>query len=373
MEHELPTVLDGSDEPVTVEELEGVVRRAGQRRRANLVAGAAALLAVGGLGGALARGPGDAGTTGGYAGGRDDSETAATLPAAGSGSGYAMGGPDQELTPLFRREANGVAIRAYRATWNVPEGSVKSPCGPPDSINGELSNGAAVTFAMAFTSASTKSAEAPAGPLAVLAVGAFGRAEGEEATWVVAEATAPVATVRVTVGATSDTMAPTDGIAILAVPATGAAPVVEGLGADGKVVATEPAVEEQMPSMPMDTACFPPPCVSGGPATTLAEESPEQLETRKKLEAQIGGAPASGTPTTAADHVIIDGHLCDPIDMAPPPSRVPGSPPAANEPTADPPAPLRVAPPSTTAMRPTSTAPTRPTAQTSTTAATAAP
>ena len=59
MEDNLPGVLDGIDEPVTVEQLEEVVRRAGQRRQATLVAGAAALLALGAVGGAIARTPSD--------------------------------------------------------------------------------------------------------------------------------------------------------------------------------------------------------------------------------------------------------------------------------------------------------------------------
>ncbi len=60
VEHELLKVLDGTDEPVTVEELEQVVRRAGQRRRASLVAGAAALVSLGAMGGALAHVAADA-------------------------------------------------------------------------------------------------------------------------------------------------------------------------------------------------------------------------------------------------------------------------------------------------------------------------
>ena len=160
MEHELPEVLDGFDEPATVEELEGVVRRAGQRRRASIIAGAAGLLVVGAFGGAVARGPGEGGS--GFAGSRDEPEPApAVYPdVMGPTSGPMFGG-GQSLKPLFRREANGVAIRGYRASWTTPEGLGGPKCGPPEAINGELSNGAAVTFAMAPLFPTT---DTPAGP-----------------------------------------------------------------------------------------------------------------------------------------------------------------------------------------------------------------
>lgn len=379
MEHELPRVLDEADEPVTVEELEGVVRRAGQRRRARLVAGAAALLAVGGVGGALARGPADAEPPAGYAG----PPTPSTLPAAtqgdtaaSSGSGFAMGsGTGQALTPLFRREANGVAIRAYRTSWTVPGGRERPPCSPPDLISGQLSNGAAVTVAMAPFPTTKASAE-PEPPLAVITVGAFGREEGEESLWVVARAAAPVAKVRVTVGGASDTMEPQGGIALLAVPATGAAPVVEGLGADGAVVATGSVAEPGMSQMPMDRDCFPQQCTSGGPATSTAEPSPDQPEATKQ-EAQIGAAPAAPgrvapLGATPPDPAIFDGPICHPADMPPPPTSAPGRPPSTQTNT-DPPVTPPLGPIPTTETRPTTTAASPPPTTASAPTSTAAP
>src|SRR5688572_2819295 len=107
MERELPGLLDGVDEPATVEELEAVVRRAGQRRRATLIAGGVGLLLCGAMAGAVVRGPLDGGATGATgAAGAAEGAQAPKPPTAGmaSAKGDVAGA---QLTHLFRREANG--------------------------------------------------------------------------------------------------------------------------------------------------------------------------------------------------------------------------------------------------------------------------
>lgn len=252
MEHELPEALDGIDEPVTMEGLEEVLRRASQRRRASLVAGAAALLAVGALGGALARGPaGDRPL--GFAGQQGQAAPPSTriqaMPAPGLD-----GAKRPPLAPLFRREANGVAIRAYRVKTNSTPSVAAPGCGPPASfIQAELSNGAAAGI--------TGAPEVVGDSLAVLGASGFGGDEGEPATWAIVRTGAGVATIRLKAGAASDEMAPQEGIAVLTVPGSGASAVVEGLGGDGSVVANQPLT---MPTYPTaGPTCLPPPCPAG--------------------------------------------------------------------------------------------------------------
>ncbi|MEO5679385.1 MAG: hypothetical protein ABIS47_06930, partial [Acidimicrobiales bacterium] len=207
MEDELPEILEGVDEPVTVAGLEDVVRRAGQRRRARLVAGAAALLAAGSVGGALARGPVRDHQTGLAA---DRPAQTTTIPGGPGTASYGdVASSGTTLTPLFRRDANGVAIRAFRVTFTdapVPE---DARCGPSlNLVQGELSTAAAVGLAIA---------PAPTGDaFAVLGTGEVGRNEGEPVTWAIVRSGTGVATVRVTAGASTDAMAPQDGMAILA-------------------------------------------------------------------------------------------------------------------------------------------------------------
>ena len=336
MEHSLPKVLDGADEPVTVEELEQVVRRAAQRRRASLVAGAAALLAIGSVGGALARGPAED-RPGALAG--PSQQASSVLPSPGEQTAVANGeaiGPKQNLKPLFRREPNGVAIRAYLASWKAEKVPGAVVCGPDESIHGELSNGAAVTFAMApvFPAASS----AGGARVAVAGTGTFGQEEGEAATWVVVQAS-EVAKVRVTSGPATDTMEPKDGIAILALPGTGAA-TIQGLSADGKVVTTGSV--GQPPPPPMDPACMPPPCPPEGEPPTPADPVQNADEiTKRKAEVDKAAADKAASGTASPDKavearakgiadgpVLADGGVaCGPVDLPmPPPTVVRGGP-----------------------------------------------
>jgi len=259
-------MLDGDDEPASVEELEQVVRRAGQRRRASLVAGAVALLSVGGLVGALARGP-VADETPGFASAPQEASPT-TFPGAVSEGSWSPYGPlpGWTVAPLFRREANGVAIRAYRSSLDasaitVPVDPVDPACLPPTRvIQGQLSNGAAVAVA--------DGPERPGDGLAVLSSGEFGRQEGEPATWAIVRVPAGTASARLKVDPASDirlkgppasdAMAPEDGIAILAATGGGPGGLVEALAADGSVIASQPLA--QTPEPMFGPACSAMPC-----------------------------------------------------------------------------------------------------------------
>lgn len=280
-------MLDGVDEPVTVEELEAVVHRAGQRRRATLVAGAAALLTLGGLVGALARGPVVDDPPGGFAAESGDTPTPPMTAPVGPMAFPHGPMPGWTLTALFRREANGVAIRAYRSTLSptaitVPEVPVDPACLPPTTIiRGEFSNGAAVGIG--------EGPERPGNGLLVLGSGEFGRDEGEPVAWAVVRAPAEAAAVRLKVGEAGDTMAPDKGIAVLTVPGGVAAGTVEAVAADGKVLASTSFPAGQSPMF--SPACMPPPCpvipADGGPVPMPAPRPPES-------------APPPGPPDASA-------------------------------------------------------------------------
>ena len=291
--NELPKILDGADEPVTVEELEAVVRRAGQRRRATLVAGAAALVAIGGLGGALARGSGAERTglaaEGQAADGR--AAPAAALPpkiAMGAAMGMPAPGFGEGLTftSLFRRESHGVAIRAYEITMpEAPDGAGGACASKPDMVHAGLSNAAAVATVVV---PSLRSGGAPTnqGQLKLSGAGTFGAEEGEPATWAVVEVDGTVASVRLTAGGATDTMAPKDGTAVLVVPGRTTAGTVDALGADGSVLASRSL--EQPDSWMPDPACQPPPCVIGtdGPPDKVETATPTATATAAASPAQ---------------------------------------------------------------------------------------
>ena len=279
MEDNLPGVLDGIDEPVTVEQLEDVVRRAGQRRRATLVAGAAGLLALGALGGAIARGPSNDQPLG-FAG-RDEAEKGQTGQMGQSAQGWAtdmpFGGTPEKFVPLFRREANGVAVRAYRVALPPPPPDVDPACaGPTGFVQAELSTAAAVGLLFAPEPADTPKPQGA--ELNVLAADSFGVSEGDPATSAVVRSGPGVATVRITTPAGTDTMAPQDGIAVLAVAGLADGGTVEGLGPNGAVVASQPIIpppssfEDDVSSKAMaEKSCSPSPCVE---AYSAAEEPP---------------------------------------------------------------------------------------------------
>lgn len=270
MEHELRKVLDGVDEPVTVEGLEEVVRRAGQRRRASLVAGAAGLLALGALTGALARGPVRERSTGLAA----EQPAPAPVPGTSMASpvlGDLQEGPDRELTSLFRREANGVAIRAYRMQPYAKEQVTDPKCAPPPLVEVQVSNAAAVSVGGA--------AEVAGDEPAVLGVGEFGHREGEAATWVIVRPGKGSATVRLRSGTATDTMAPQQGVAVLAVAGSASrGGTVEALGADGAVLTSLPLNDPVRAFV--DPSCFPRPCPvppdgpQAGVATTVPDPMP---------------------------------------------------------------------------------------------------
>ncbi|HEV8116706.1 MAG TPA: hypothetical protein VGP53_10745, partial [Acidimicrobiales bacterium] len=237
MEDNLPGVLDGIDEPVTVEQLEEVVRRAGQRRRASLVAGAAALLALGAVGGAIARGPSDDQPLG-FAG-RD--EAATSQSARGWATDMPLAGTTEKYVSLFRRESNGVAVRAYRLAIPPPPAGVDPTCaGPSSFVQAELSTAAAV--GLLFAPEPADAAKPQGTELKVLAADSFGVSEGAPATTAVVRTGPDVATVRITTPSGSDSMAPEEGIAVLAVAGLADGGRVEGLAPDGAVVATQPII-----------------------------------------------------------------------------------------------------------------------------------
>jgi hypothetical protein len=300
MENELPGVLDGVDEPVSVDELEAVVRRAGQRRRARLVAGAAALFAFGALGGAVARGPVTEHPAGFAA---PQSDPVAPKPAGATIEMVKDGmGRGAVLTSLFRREANGVAIRVYRATWPEAPRPANPACTPPDMIRGELSNQAAVGFAFGH--------ELGGDAFALLAAGKFGQEEGEPVTWAIVRPGAGVATVRFRLGAGADAMPPQNGIAMLAVPGSTGDGVVEGLAADGSVVATQPL--NALGKLVIDPACMPEPCVKGGvgaeQSMAPAVADPKVREELAKTQAEL---PKPGSPEYTDQVEQIGGALAE--------------------------------------------------------------
>lgn len=308
MEHELPHVLDGVDEPVTVEELEQVVRRAGQRRRASLVAGAAALLALGSVAGAVARGPVGSRPAGFAAEGQGTPPPRSPQDQSMPSFGH-VGGQDVRptFTSLFRREANGVAIRAYRVTIR---GDAHPPaqdpaCAPPTSfVQAGLSNTAAVGLGTA--------PELAGDDLAVLSTGQFGHDEGQPATWAIVRGGAGITKVRVTAGAATDAMAPEGGIAVLAVGGAAKDGVVEGLGPNGAVVATRPLAFQPPP---LDPACFPPPCLPPPPPGSGAAEP--------------AGPPPADQPAGAPppDQVVTDGKpACGTVVEPTPPAAASGAP-----------------------------------------------
>lgn len=331
MEHELGGLLDGVDEPVTVEELEGVVRRAGQRQRATLIAGAAGLLLGGAVAGALARGPVDS-RPAGFAAPPQGAKPPAPLADVTMSFGGVSG---VKLTPLFRREANGVAMRAYRSSFEVKGASA---CVPPDTMHGELSNGAAVSFAMA---------PLPSGEsFTLLAAGHFGQEEGEPVTWATVRAGTGVTTVRFGLAGATDTMAPQNGLALLAVPGDGGDGVVDGLDAEGKVVATLKLSQLSPPLPPIDPACIPDECISGvdeaGPPPPDTPP-PHPPVTPAQVPAPVAPDSSSVDPTwpevtsqanqdASAQERSIRGHRrCDamPVPPAPAPvTTVPGQDPA---------------------------------------------
>ncbi len=279
-------MLDGVDEPATVEELEGVVRRAGQRRRARLVAGAAALLAMGALGGALARGPVDDGP-GGFAGGPQDQRPP---PGAMVKPAFGAAGP-LTFTPLLRREANGVAVRAYEVS--TPEAS--QPPQPtcriaPHFVQVELSNDAAVGMGIGPL-LPTRVAIAHLSPndsLRVAGAGSFGAEEGAPATWAVVTMEGDAAQLRLRVGTASDSMAPVNGKAALVVPGVGADGVVEALDANGAVIATQPLMQGPK----IDLGCPSDECqaLENGGGAVVPAGRPEVAPTPPP------GVPAEGTP-----------------------------------------------------------------------------
>ena len=382
MEHELQKVLEGVEEPVTVAGLEDVMRRAGQRRRASLVAGAAALLAVGAATGALARGP------------ERSTGLAAERPAPSAApapdefvTGFDTVAPAEALTPLFRRDANGVVIRAYRILPTGPALSQDPACAPPPVVQVELSNAAAVSI--------TGAAQPSGDELAVLGVGDFGRAEGEASTYAIVRAAKGTATIRLTSGSATDTMVPQEGIAVLAVPGGPAGGVVEGLGPNGDVVSTK-SLSDPVPP-PFDPACIPERCnhyADGGgfgeatdptaplPPVTGAPPPPEATVqdpvptppppapapippdsvTGPAMKGPIvcgsGGHPEGGTTTPVAP-----APMRRPAPMRPA-GPVPGEPPPPDLPTSVPStntiATSAAGGPTTTATAPTSTAPSVP-------------
>lgn len=312
MGYELPRLLDGADEPVTVAELEEVVHRAGQRRRATLVAGAAMLLAVGGVGGALARGPSSSRGPGFAASTNDPKREAAASNQISRDTmlGYGIGGGGaNSFTKLFRREANGIVVRAYKitldpATFASNEPATSNPaCAPPTTFyQAGLSNEGAVGMAGTGGISSTGSIEGK---------GEFGVEEGSPATWVIVRAAAGVATIRVSAGSTTDSMTPEDGIALLVLPGQVAGGVIDHLAADGKVVKSEQLVDPAYKEP--DPACFPiMECASttpdeAGKVATGPEVAPDgtkierasQCVTAAECLAHDAPAATSGPPTTA--------------------------------------------------------------------------
>lgn len=348
MEHELTKILDEFGEPVTVEELEGVVRRAHERRRAGLIAGAALLLLCGVVTGAVARGNVND-RSGGFAGstleGRKPPQHDSVKAEA-----HSMFGAGGDLTPLFRRDANGVAIRAYRVTWPGQPAPDQPPvCAPPPIIQGELSNAAAVGAAMA--------PELPGDTFALLGSGVFGQKEAEPATWATVRAGSGVTTVRLTLGGATDSMTPDKGLAVLAVAGHERGGTVEGLDSAGKVVATKKLDEMEQPTI--DPACSPPPCVNGqvDPATAPdakpnehevkpnepgvkpapdhqvqptpdheVKPAPDEVKPAAKLS---DGAPSKGTAPVHAETKshgasAVQAHpVCGPVPMPMPPPPLP--------------------------------------------------
>ncbi len=359
VEDELPGVLDGVDEPVTVAELEAVVRRAGQRRQATLVAGAAVLLALGGVGGAVARGHDDrrytavglgAGPVAGSASAAKGAASSASMAFGGSGG---FGGP---FTPLFRREANGVAIRAYRISMAGGPEAADPACAEPTSlVQVELSNAAAVGMLSAAEPPAKARLEATG---LTVAANTFGYTEGEPATGAVVQTGAGIATVRITSPVGDDTMAPQDGVAVLAVAGEARADYeVQGLGPDGAVVARQPLI----PPPPTPVKVMPAPRAGGsttgsGSATdgvggSVAACGPVQCRATTTIEACVTSPPSpcrpdapmptslggptgpqtsaasgpatsvvGGTKTTATARAAIPGPApaCPPVDPAPP-------------------------------------------------------
>ena len=323
MEHDLPGILDGADEPVTVEELEGVVRRAGQRRRATLIAGAAALLAVGALGGALARGSSDDRRTGLAAEGGTApapapptkmADAAMGIPAPGFGMGLTF-------TPLFRRDSHGVAIRAYRIEG--PDGAEggTAPCSyKPDMVHAGLSNAAAVSTAVVPSFRGGDPANQ--GQLKLAGAGTFGVDEKEPATWAIVEVDGTVATVRLTAGGATDSMAPQGGVAVLVVPGATTDGTVEALKADGSVLASR-ALAQPDSWMP-DPACAPKPCDPGSPppdapaATTIPAGAPVAPD-----------APVA-TPVEPARDLPCGPDYCVKTEPAPPTTVARGQEPASD-------------------------------------------
>lgn len=309
MEDNLPSVLDGDDAPVTVEELEGVVRRAGQRRQATLVAAAAALLVVGGVGGAMARGSSNARPIG-MAG-----EPRATADKAHGGaavSGSAFAGQLEQFTPLFRREANGVSVRTYQLA--LPPGPTPPDpvCAVPTSfVQAELSSAASVGYL--FAPEPADKAKLETNGITVLAADSFGVQEGEPATGAVVRSGPGIASVRITTPTGTDTMTPQNGITVLVV--TGKADgTIEGLGTDGAVVATQPIIPppsgDRIITSPRGPACaldFP--CPLPTPTADAGPTPPPTVKTTKEAKASTEpdvskvqpvcevstGAPAFGT------------------------------------------------------------------------------
>jgi len=302
VEDNLPGVLDGDDEPVTVHELEEVVRRASQRRQATLVAGAAALLALGAVGGAIARGPSDDRRLG-VAGQGETTTTGQSVRGWASGPPFGTHGMAGTYTSLFRREANGIAVRAYRIA--VPSGPapVDPACaGPSSFVQAELSSAAAVGVLFAPDIAAAARPEGTG--LVVLAADSFGVAEGGAATSAVVRSGPGIATVRLTTPSGSDIMAPQDGMTVLAVGGLADDGTVEGLAPNGEVVVTRPIIgpppqrDEPLPMPPAVTgeACGTFPCV----AMPTTPGAPELVQPQTSTTLATAGGSASAPASTAA-------------------------------------------------------------------------
>jgi len=140
---------------------------------------------------------------------------------------------------------------------------------------------------------------APApGTAQILGVGSFGSAEGAPVGWVAVWVGSAVASVNLSVGgAVVDTMAPTSGIAVLAVPGnpTLAGVTVVGVDPSGAAVATLPADQSSGSGA---SACTAPP---GGPPSTPTTTTSTTVPTTTSTVSPAASGPIPAG-TTAVPH-----------------------------------------------------------------------
>jgi hypothetical protein len=294
----LDRTAPGAAPAPSVERLEEIVRRSRSGRVRNLtIALVIALLAGPALGIAIGSGLTGSSKPETVSTGQTDGSSDASFASFGSGTDAnfdlsgagvslaAPGGPGgargPNLTSLFKRSSDGIAIRAYQVEVKAPDANAApacpqgancptpppAECRPTAGLQAELSTEAAVGEGRGVLAGYAK------GSVEVIGGGFFGVKEGDSVAFVIVHVNDPVKKVKVHFGDATDEMDANKGFAVLAhhfavpprpssttttAPASGQAPppgpkagrglnlgnvTVQGLDGSGKSVFSKPIAE----------------------------------------------------------------------------------------------------------------------------------